>query len=154
VSKLTAKEISEMDDARLMIEYDVAHEDYVSFNRRLSDIEVSNLRREIEYRFRERRELLKKITTIQEDNDRVKQGTRPKYLVVSTQLGAPFISAEMAIKWHNITRQKGVDTIIMDLNDYDWDANMLKLKVHDLSTEEGKEDFEKDVADRNQSTIN
>jgi hypothetical protein len=95
-----------------------------------------------------------KITTVKEDNDLVKQGIRPNYVVVSEQVGAPFISAEMAIKWHNYVRELGVETIIMDLTDYDWDVNPANFQLHNISTEEGLEKVGMDLIQRNQKILN
>jgi hypothetical protein len=94
------------------------------------------------------------ITSIKEDNDLVNQGHRPNYIVVSEQIAAPFISADIAIKWHYSLLQSGIKTTIWDLTDYDWDVNPAKFKIHDISTDEGVEDVAKDLAMRNQTVIN
>lgn len=94
------------------------------------------------------------ISSFEQDNDLVNKGTRPNYIVVSNQTGCPFISAKMAIKWHNMVGEQGVQTTILDLTEYDWELNPLNFKIHNVSTAEGMIGVVIDLTTRSQSVIN
>lgn len=69
------------------------------------------------------------------DNDRISNGEKPRYVVWSEKVGCPFVSAEVAISWHNDLLEQGVETRIFDLTNYDWDTNPLGFRFHSMNGE-------------------
>jgi len=91
---------------------------------------------------------------IREESDKVREGYRPVYYVVSDHVGIGLLTSEAAIEWHNFMLNNGVFTKIIDLRDYDWDTNPAGFRLFDTSTSEGQKQFAETAATWHQTTLN
>lgn len=78
---------------------------------------------------------------IRKDAHKATHGCKPLYMVSSGRVSMPFTNPQLAEYWQQYLALHEVETIIYDLTNYNWETNLANIKFHDTSTEEGREDF-------------
>lgn len=77
------------------------------------------------------------MQAIREETEEIAQNGRPQYIASSGRVATAFRTIELALYWQDYLAAQGVDLVIYDLTDYDWETNPANFKFHDMSTEEG-----------------
>lgn len=85
---------------------------------------------------------------IRKDTKRASQEGKPTYMVSSGRISMPFTNEHLAFYWHKYMEIQGVETVMYELKNYDWEANLANIKFHDISTSEGKNDLFNTIGDK------
>ena len=78
---------------------------------------------------------------IRKDTKRASQEVKPTYMVCSGKVSMPFTNEHLAFYWHKYMEIQGVETVMYELKNYNWETNLANIKFHDISTLEGKSDL-------------
>ncbi|MDP4158158.1 MAG: hypothetical protein Q8911_00135 [Bacillota bacterium] len=78
---------------------------------------------------------------IRKDTYKATHDVKPTYMVSSGKVSMPFTNEHLAFYWHKYMEIQGVETVIYELKNYDWETNLANIKFHDTSTPDGQKDL-------------